>query len=129
MEGVLCLETAAWIGQSQGTAERIGQEIPRARRIRPLKIFVHAASEQIRRGSRAGDFLDRICPVVEILRHPANRLADAAAERVMLKTRGRSAADGYQLIPRVPGVGIRSVAGQVAVGVVREARAFPLRAL
>src|SRR5260370_28896526 len=67
--------------------------------------------------------------MVGIFVSPANRLAPAATERIVLKTRGRSAADGHQLISRVPGISIRSVAGQVSIGVVRETRAFPLREL
>src|SRR5260370_42478679 len=67
--------------------------------------------------------------MVGIFVSPANRLAPAATERIVLKTRGRSAADGRQLISRVPGISIRSVAGQVSVGVVRETRAFPVREL
>src|SRR6267154_418276 len=57
----------------------------------------------------AGDFLDGVCAVVEILGSPANRPADSSAEWIILKTRGHYATDGHQLIPRVPGVGIDAV--------------------
>ena len=129
LEGIRSLRRAGGIGQRERAAEGIRQEIARARGIRAVEVFVHATSEQIRRSRRAGDFLHGIHAVVEELRHAANGLADAPPKGIVLEARRHASTDRNQLIPRVPGVGVRSIARQVAVGVVAEVRAFPVRKL
>lgn len=116
---VALLNCPGRIGQSRGAAQAVAQEVRHAVRIGAREDFVESAGEQVGAGCAAAQFLDCVAAVVEIGSVDAvDGLGDAPAERIVREAGSIAAIDGNQVVPRVPGVGMRPITGQVAVEVV-----------
>src|SRR5436309_9578451 len=92
--------------------------------------LVKCGVQQVCRGRCTRELLYDVCAIIQVGGgRTTDGFADAATEWVILEVGGQGAADGRQLISRAPGIRVRSVTCEIAVRVVSERSAAPLREL
>src|SRR4030095_14661568 len=118
--GVTRRHRAVRVGERDGATQNIGKEITDAIPVRTGQVLVDAeAGQKVGNDRGSIQLLHRSGPVVEKAGlRGIDVLAGSSPLRLVLEARGDVTADGLEPVARIPRVGIRAVAGEVAVQVI-----------
>src|SRR5260370_21763960 len=103
LEGVPRLNRTGRISKGDAAPQGVGQKTACAGGVGTLEDFIDVAHQRIRGIGAADYFLHRIGSIVEKARRGAqNVLADAASQRIVSETCGRSRINLFQVMSRIP---------------------------